>query len=182
MDVLVIPDNYINELIIANSKNKEIYNIVKQIIMKYNYNYVNFIYAMFSIYNNIYISVNNKNSGLSYTEIQDLVNKLSKYKKNIIVDYIVVSDVYDFLYNLYSNEYKFNDWFYSDIFSRLSNLYYSKYVDEIFEDVIDTLSNVFSILDSNIFTYITSKYENFNSNIVIYLEIVNDYLFLNLLI
>lgn len=182
MKTLIIDNKYIDELFKTNSKNEKIYKLIKDVIMQYDYSYVNFIYNIFLLYNNIYI--NNKYNRLSYIEIQDIVNKLSNYKKDIIVDHIVVSDIYDIVYTLYSTEYQFNDLLYEDIFNKLTNMcsYIDIDIDEIFEDILETLTNVFIVINTNIFNYIFSKDKEFDNNVVIYLEIVNNYLLLNIIV
>lgn len=182
LNSLIFDNKYIDELLRSNSENENTYKLIREIILQCDYSYVNFVYSIFSVYSNIYINVCNRNSELTYTDIQKVVNKLSTYKNNIVAEHIVTSDMYDILYNMYSDDYQFNSIMYDDIFSRLSNVYKNENIVEVFESIIKTLSNVFSILDSNIFNFMSSKNKDFNGVIYIHLEIVDQYLFLNIVV
>lgn len=189
MDTLVFDNNYLDNLFRDNSEDIETYALIKKIIKDYGYNYIDFIYNIFLIYSSIYINIKNRESRLNYIEIHDIINKLNKYKKNIIMDNIVISDVYDILYNIYTSEYNFDTSLYDFIYASLVNVENSERtkltnenIIEKLEDIMNTLDSVFVIINSSIFNYVSSKEKDFDGVIIIYLEMVNNHLFLNMVV
>jgi hypothetical protein len=161
------------ENLTLEDKSKE---ILKNVILRFDYNYINFIYTMFNVYTTYYFSIMDENSNLSHKEVIEILNKFSNYNIKPDLRHVFIADVYDILYSVSSLEKsKFNSYFYGDMFNRIENLYGPKIANSHMEVIFDSLETIFKSVEETII-YDLDRFDKIMNLAIIYIEMENSLL------
>lgn len=181
MRLFIVNNKVISDIIENLTVEDKIKDIAKNVILKFDYEYIHFIYGIFSAYTTYYFSIVDENSNLGRVEVEDICGKFSQCNVAIDLRHVFMADVYDILYVTSSWEKsKFKHYFYEDMFSRLQNIYGTEIASSHMEDVFEILETIFiSIEETIIFGLVQS--EAVVNNVTVYTEIMNNSLMIYVL-
>lgn len=171
MNIFVLDDHVIKNIINSLAVEDNVRKIIENIILKYDHNFINFIYNIFSTYTTYYIQVLSKNSQLSTEEINVILQNLKKINPFIKKSDVFITDIYDILcINTSFDKLRFNHYFYEDIYNRLETLLGTTNATKYAEEIFDTIEIILLIIEKNIVFNII-KQADLESIIILYLEL-----------
>ena len=175
MRVLVLNNKSIKDIIDSLTIDEKIRNILNQVILSYDHNYVNCICTIFEMFTTYYYRLDDENIDLTYEEIRDIKNNFNSIKNSIYENNIIISNLFDILYTLQNNDRtKFKDYFYEEFYIRLENLLGVNVAHEYMEVIFENMEIIFSTVEGSIINSYISEEHILHDNIAIYIEIVND--------
>lgn len=181
MRVFIINDKVILDVINNLTVEDKIKDIVKDIILRFDYNYVNYIYSVFSAYVSYYISIVNENSNLTKHDVAGIYNKFRKHNIDPVLRNVFIADVYDVIFatsDFDKTKYKF--FFYDDMYSRLVNISNETEASIVMEDVFGSLEAIFGSVEETILFGLIQT-DEMTKDMIIYTEINNNCLMLYIL-
>jgi len=163
MYLLSINNRAINDIIESLVIDKEIKAILKQVILRYDYSYINFLYSLFSVYSKSYIRINNEKCELSINERLEILSTFSSKLNKVNYDNIFIADTFDVLFSIsphyWMESTKFNSFLYEDIYSRIENVINAGSADFYLEDIMESIEYISSFVESSIIRILTIKDE-----------------------
>ncbi len=183
MKVFIINDKVVLDILHNLTVDDKLKDIVKKIILRYDYSFINYIYSVFSVYTTYYSSITDENSNLSMRDVEQIHSQFSDCNLNVDRRNIFMADVYDIMYATSDWEKtKFKCFFYEDIFNRLDNLINNKEILENleFEDIFEIMETIFGAVEETI-VFGLIKSEDLTSTITVYTEVNNNCLMIYVL-
>lgn len=183
MDTLVFDNDYLDGLFLQNSKEIETYIRIKKIAESYVHGYARLVYLIITLFSKRYMCITNIAHKLNYSKINDIVIKLKKYKKVATIHNIHIFKPYDKLNSHNLNEENFDvsslcEFIYYNLLDVKDYMSINKETEDIIKSIVETINEVFNILNTSLCAYISKIEKRPKNNFVVYLEIVNDYLFI----
>lgn len=172
MKLFVLNDHVVKDIVNSLTIEDKIKDIILNVIHRYDYNLVNFIYSMFSVYTTYYVNLLDENSHISYLEAQQIFKELTT-RTNLQIDRsnVFVADIYDILFVQMSyDKTRLKGYFYEDTYNRLDNLIGTIQAHECMDEIFDALENVFCAIEQNLVYNIVQK-DDSNGNVILYLEL-----------
>ena len=181
MRVFIINDRVVLDIINNLTLDDKIKEVIKNLILRYDYSYINYIYSVFSVYTNYYSSITDHNTSLSRREAFDIYHKFKEHNLNPDISNIFMADVYDIMFATSDfDKSKYKHFFYEDMFNRLVNLTSEKEASASMEDIFESLEVIFGAVEETI-VFGLIKTEELTNNLVIYAEINNNCLMIYVL-
>lgn len=186
LKVISISNTNIKSIIDGICVADNIKSILNSLILRGDYNYVNFVYSLFSMYTNSYTCLKDLNVSelMNIGENINCIDSVCRSKPNYLQEHILVGSYYDVLFNKTTTESlsKFNGYFYDDLYERL-HLYMGK--EEVYEhmdDVFTAVEILFDSIECNVLHFLLKDEENVdtstNEYFALYFEIIQDKLYL----
>lgn len=172
MKLFVLNNQVVKDIVNSLTIEDKIKDIILNVIHRYDYSLVNFIYSMFSVYTTYYANLLDENSHISYIEAQQIFKELSS-RTSLEIDRsnVFVADVYDILFTQSCSERsQLKGYFYEDTYSRLVNIIGINQAHEHMEEIFDALKDIFCMIEQNLIYGIIQK-DDYNGNIILYLEL-----------
>lgn len=181
MRVFIINDRVVIDIINNLTLDDKIKEIVKSIILKYDYSFINYIYSVFSVYTTYYFSIADENSSLNLNDAREIHSKFTKHNINADIGNIFMADIYDIMFSTSDfDKSKYRHFFYEDMCNRLINLLGDEETSVVMEDIFESLEFIFgSVEETIIFGMIQS--EELTNNVFVYTEINNNCLMIYIL-
>ena len=171
MKFFIINDKEIKQILDSLTISKEARDVIDSITLRFDYNYVNFVYSVFSVYTTYYCCVGDENSSVFGVEAQQIYDKYADANLNIDRRNVFVADIYDIMYTVSCfDKDRFKDYFYEDIYNRLENVLGVENATIHMEEVFDSMETLFNAIEACIIASI-SPAEDLTGNVVMYLEI-----------
>lgn len=176
MKVFIINDKVVLDILHNLTVDDKLKDIVKKIILRYDYSFINYIYSVFSVYTTYYSSITDENSHLSMRDVEHIHSQFTSCNLNVDRRNIFMADVYDIMYSTSDWEKtKYKCFFYEDMFNRLENLVDNREILEglEFEEIFGILESIFGAVEETI-VFGLIKTEDLTSNIIVYTEVNNN--------
>lgn len=180
---LRITNTNIQHIIDSVCLEENLLNALKNIIVRYDSSYVHFVYVIFSVYLKSYVQLTDIHSNLTDADRRYLLNHFqSLVNGNLLENNILVADRYDIIYGTspiaYFESGRFNDYFYDDMYSRISNLYGKEFVDLYMHEIFLAAEAVIQSIEGIIVQLVCKDEEERSTSIGIQLQIYNNDLYM----
>ncbi|NTW91180.1 MAG: aminoacyl-histidine dipeptidase [Erysipelotrichaceae bacterium] len=171
MKLFIINDRDIKNILDSLTVEDTVRNIIESIILRFDYNFTNFIYSVFSVYTTYYAQLTDENSHLNYNEAQNIFNTLTDFNISVDRSNVFVADIFDIMYitSAYDRT-RFKSYFYEDTYNRLENLLGVDNATTHMEEIFEALETIFSAVEENLVFKIIEA-DNPNPNVIFYLEL-----------
>ena len=176
--MITITDNHIKNIINSLTIQDDAKNILNRMILEYDISYVSFLYSLFRVYTNLYLSVTSGDVWLDQSDLNYLKAKTNTRLPQCNLEDVITCDRYDLIYNLTSRDRplsgRFNSCMYDDVYSRIAEMVGDVKAHWYMEEVFESIEFIMTSIESVLFRLSSNQPEDptRNPNVFIYVDFV----------
>jgi hypothetical protein len=148
--------------------------LLKTIIVRYDYSYTKFLYALFSVYMNAYVRMSSGDTNLSAEEQLNVLNTFKSKLQNVDYDSIFIADKLDVLFGASPqppiDHMKCTTFLYEDIYNRIENIVGVGLASDCMEDIFESIEAITTHIEST-FLHLLSRTEADNLMAILHMHI-----------